>query len=205
MQILNYEYFYDIVVKNGETGKALPMLKQYFPYEYAESVFTIDYRKLLEMGFEAVIFDIDNTLVHHGDSSTPKVDALFAGIQKMGLKTILLSNNNEERVQMFIENIDTLYVHLANKPDTAGYLKALELLGVEKEKVVMVGDQVFTDILGANRCGIASILVKFIRLPGKIKLGKRRRIEQLILKCYALHKPSQNRLGGICFTHRHHK
>lgn len=179
------------------------MLKQYFPYEYAESVFTIDYRKLLEMGFEAVIFDIDNTLVHHGDGSTPKVDALFAGIQEMGLKTILLSNNNEERVQMFIENINTPYVHLANKPDTAGYLKALALLGVEKEKAVMVGDQVFTDILGANRCGIASILVKFIRLPGKIKIGKRRRVEQLILKCYALHKPSQNRLGGICLTQRY--
>ena len=178
------------------------MLKKYFPYEYAESVFTIDYHKLLDMGFEAVIFDIDNTLVHHGDGSTPKVDALFAGIQKLGLKTLLLSNNNEERVQMFIENIDTPYIHLADKPNPGGYEKALEILGVEKSKAVMVGDQVFTDILGANRCGMASILVKYIRLPGKIKIGKRRRVEQLILACYRLHKKSQNRLGGICLWNR---
>lgn len=200
MQVLNKTVFYGIMVKNGESGRI--MLKKYYPYEYAESVFTIDYQKLLDMGYRAVIFDIDNTLVHHGDGSTPEVDALFRQLHEMGLKTLLLSNNNEERVQMFLENIDSPYIHLANKPDPAGYLKALEILEVEKSQAIMVGDQVFTDILGANRCGMASILVKFIRLPGKIKIGKRRRVEKIILKFYFGSKSSRNRLGGICLKER---
>ena len=70
------------------------MIKKYYPYEYAESVFMIDYQKLYQKGFRGIIFDIDNTLVHHGDDSTPEIDDLFRKIQGLGLKTLLLSNND---------------------------------------------------------------------------------------------------------------
>ena len=56
------------------------MLRDYYPYEYVESVFAIDYNKLYGLGFRGIIFDIDNTLVPHGDNSTPEVDALFEEI-----------------------------------------------------------------------------------------------------------------------------
>ena len=56
------------------------MIKKYYPYEYAESVFMIDYQKLYQKGFRGIIFDIDNTLVHHGDDSTPEIDDLFRKI-----------------------------------------------------------------------------------------------------------------------------
>ncbi len=172
------------------------MLKDYYPYEYVESVFAIDYNKLYGLGFRGIIFDIDNTLVPHGDDSTPEVDALFEEIHSAGLKTVLLSNNDRERIERFIKNIDTQYVCDAEKPDPAGYLKAVELLGEDKDKVVLIGDQTFSDIIGANNCGIKSILVKFIGFYTEKKLGIRRRIEKAVLFCYR-HSKYDHRIGDI--------
>ena len=173
------------------------MLRLFYPCEYLDSVFAIDYQKLYDKGYRAVIFDIDNTLVHHGKDSTPEVDALFRHIHSIGLRTLLLSNNSEERILRFLRNIDSLYIHDAQKPKPAGYRRAVEMLGVRKEETVFVGDQVFTDILGANLCGIDSILVSFIRRPGETKIGIRRNVEKIILRCYGLRKKLQHRLGDI--------
>ena len=158
------------------------MFKLFYPYEYVDSVFAIDYNKLYKNGYRGIIFDIDNTLVHHGDDSTKEIDDLFKTIQSMGFKTLLLSNNNEERVKRFLKNIDSLYICDADKPNVTNYLKAIEMMNIKKEEAVFVGDQIFTDILGANKSNIASILVKFIRLESETKIGKRRHIENMILK-----------------------
>lgn len=173
------------------------MLKCFYPYEYAESVFSIDYQKLYDQGYRGLIFDIDNTLVHHGEDSTPEVDALFRQIHQTGLKTLLLSNNSEKRILRFLKNIDSAYIAEANKPDPTGYEKAAALLELPKEQVVCIGDQVFTDILGANRAGIASILVKYLRYPQEKKIGIRRNVEKWILKCYQMRPSCQGRLGDI--------
>ena len=176
------------------------MIKNFYPYEYAESVFSIDYKKLYKLGFRGIIFDIDNTLVHHGEDSTPEVDELFRKIHATGLKTVLLSNNTDERIERFLENIDSPYVYDAHKPETEGYFKALEILGIKKENAVVIGDQVFTDILGANKCGIPSILVKFLRKDTEKKIGKKRQVEKLILFTYMLRKSYRNRIGDIMKT-----
>lgn len=173
------------------------MLKLFYPYEYVESVFSINYNKLYKMGYRGLIFDIDNTLVHHGDDSTPEIDNLFQTIQNIGFKTLLLSNNNEERIKRFIKNIDSLYICDAEKPNTANYFKAVEMMKISKEKLLYIGDQIFTDILGANRSGIANILVKYIRLKEETKIGKRRTLENIILKFYKRSKRFQHRLGDI--------
>lgn len=176
------------------------MLKNFYPYEYAESVFAIDYKKLYDLGFRGIIFDIDNTLVHHGEDSTPEVDELFKKIHATGLKTVLLSNNTDERIEHFLENIESPYVYDAHKPETEGYFKALEILGVKKDEAVVIGDQVFTDILGANKCGIPSILVKFLRKDTEKKIGKKRQLEKVILFTYKLRKSYRNRIGDIMKT-----
>ncbi len=173
------------------------MFKILYPYEYAESVFDIDYKKLYDKGYRGLIFDIDNTLVHHGDDSTSQIDELFRTIQSIGFTTLLLTNNDEERVKRFIKNIDTLYICDADKPAVKSYLKALEMINIKKEEAICIGDQVFTDILGANKCGIASILVKFIRLKDEVKIGKRRHLENFILKFYKRNRSCRNRLGDI--------
>lgn len=173
------------------------MISLLFPYQIAQSVFEIDYNKLKQKGYKAVIFDIDNTLVHHGENSTPEIDDLFRQIQSTGLETLLLSNNSEERILRFCQNIDTKYIQDADKPQTRGYWKAIEMLGVEKSEVVVIGDQIFTDILGANRCKMANILVHYLRYPDEKKIGIRRNVEKVILWFYSHCGHYQNRLGEI--------
>lgn len=179
------------------------MFGKFYPHEYVSSVFAIDYQKLYDRGVRGILFDIDNTLVHHGADSSPEVDALFRQIHAIGLKTILISNNNQARIERFIKNIDTPYVCDAEKPEPSGYAKALEILGISKEEAVCIGDQIFTDIYGANRFGIASILVQFICLPGVKKIGIRRRVEKVILTFYRLRRSRQKRLGGIAKENEH--
>lgn len=173
------------------------MLKLFYPYEYVKSVFTIDYKKLYDNGYKGIIFDIDNTLVHHGDDSTPEIDELFRDIQDIGFKTLILSNNNEERVQRFLKNIDSLYICDAEKPKRKNYLKALDMMNLTKKETIYVGDQVFTDILGANISSIPSILVEYIKEENETDIGKRRKLENLILKQYLKNKKAQNRLENI--------
>lgn len=172
------------------------MIRKFYPYEYVDSVFAIDYKKILDLGYRGIIFDIDNTLVHHGDDSNEKIDALFTYIQSLGIKTLLLSNNSSERIERFKKNINTMYISEADKPSTDGYEKATVMLGMGKEKLVVIGDQLFTDILGANRCNIASILVKFMRRETEKKIGKKRMLEKVILEIYSLSK-YKNRIGDI--------
>lgn len=173
------------------------MLKNFYPYEYVESVFTINYEKLYEKGYRGIIFDIDNTLVPHGKDSTREVDELFEKIQSMGFKTFLLSNNGEERIKRFLKNINCLYISNADKPQTHNYLKAIEMMNLNKNEVVFIGDQVFTDIVGANKSGIDNILVKYIGYYDKQKIGITRNIEKIILKIYQKSKKYKNRIGNI--------
>lgn len=180
------------------------MFKKFYPYAYVDSVFVIDYEKLYALGYRGLIFDIDNTLVHHGDDSTPEVDALFLRLHSLGFKTVLLSNNSEERIKSFIKNIDTQYIEDAKKPETSGYLKAVKMMGLKKEEVIFIGDQLFTDILGANKCGLASILVKFIRIDMNAPIGKRRHVEHVILSFYRKNKKYRNRLGNITVRRKNH-
>lgn len=173
------------------------MFKRFYPYEYAENVFCIDYGKLYKKGYKGIIFDIDNTLVHHGDDSTPEIDSLFNEIHNIGLKTLLLTDNNQKRVERFMKNIDSLYICEAQKPCVDAYNKAVKMLGAEKKEIICIGDQIFKDILGANKSGIASILVQFIRLEGEVKIGKRRQAEKVILWFYKKNKRFRHRLGDI--------
>jgi len=173
------------------------MLKLLFPHEYVGSVFDIDYKKVFDMGYRGILFDIDNTLVPHGSDSTEKVDDLLRRIQSMGFKILLLSNNSEERIVRFLANIDALYIHDAQKPDLANYLKAIEMLQVRKEEALCIGDQVFTDIYGANKCGIDNILVAYIRAADETKIGIRRNLEKIVLKFYKMNASYQNRIGDI--------
>ena len=157
------------------------LIRELIPGRYAKSVFDIDYQALYQKGYRAILFDVDNTLVHHGDDSTPEVDALFKKIHGIGFKTLILSNNSEERILRFLKNIDSAYLEEAGKPDPACYRKACARLGVRPEQAIVIGDQMFVDILGANRAGIDSILVHFIRLPGEKWLGWHRYAEMTIL------------------------
>ena len=173
------------------------MFKIFYPHEYIDSVFFIDYKKLYNMGFRGIIFDVDNTLVHHGEEPTKEVEKLFQTIHDMGLSTVILSDGSEERIKRFAKKINTPYIHNANKPSVANCLKAVRMLGVKKEEAVVIGDQILKDIYGANKSGIVSILVRYMRYEHEKKIGMRRNIENVILKFYAFNKRYHNRIGDI--------
>lgn len=174
------------------------MFKSLYPHEYVDSVSSIDYKKLYDKGYRGIIFDIDNTLVPHGKDSTDEIEELFNEIHAIGFKTLLLSNNSAKRVRRFQKNIDTLYIDSAQKPRVVNYLKAIKMMGLQKENLICVGDQIFTDIFGANRSGIDSILVKYTRTKNESKkIGKRRSLEKIVLNSYEKNHAYQNRIGDI--------
>lgn len=167
-----------------------------YPYEYAKSVFLIDFEKLYSLGFRGIIFDIDNTLVFQNEDATKKVEELFLFLHSLGFKTVILSNNGEERVRRFLKNIDSPFVCKAYKPFKCGYRKALSIMKVKKEEAVFIGDQIFTDILGANRSKIKSILVCPVKKDGAKPL-LRRKFEEPILRSYQKNLRFCHRLGKI--------
>lgn len=165
-----------------------------FPDLYVESVTDIDYNALYRNGVRAIIFDIDNTLVPHGTECTQDVRELFKRLHQIGFATLLLSNNSEARVSDFADGLTTLWIADADKPRPESFRRALHLLRVDASEAVVIGDTTFTDIAGANRAGISSILVKYIGYYKNDKKGIRRRIERLILACYPLVRRWRRRL-----------
>lgn len=172
------------------------MLKQYFPNAYVPSVFHIDFIKLYARGYRGLLFDVDNTLVHHGEAATPEIEELFRQLHEIGFRTLLISNNDAARLDRFNKNIQTKYIEEAGKPEPNAYLQAVETLELPKEQVLCIGDQVFTDILGANRSGIKSILVHYIETGKREWIGFRRYAEKLILLLFRL-RSARHKLGDI--------
>lgn len=160
------------------------MLEKLYPGEYLDSTYQIDFRKLYLEGYRGVIFDIDNTLVPHGAPSDKRSDDFFKELHRMGWKTIVLSNNKEPRVKMFADQAGTDYIYDAGKPGRKGYLAAMERMGTGPADTLFVGDQIFTDIWGANRAGIRTILVKPIHPKEEIQIVLKRYLERVVLYFY---------------------
>ncbi len=181
---------------SATTKPGTHMIERLFPCAYAESAFSIDYAKLYERGYRGIIFDVDNTLVAHGADSTPRVDAFLESVRESGFSIVLLSDNDTQRLERFTAENGLPYIPDANKPNPAGFEEAAKLLGLEKTQVVCVGDQVFTDILGANRAGIDSILVKYIGYYERGWKGKRRAAESMVLAIWRITR-KRHRLHDI--------
>ena len=159
-------------------------LKQFYPDEYLDSTYEIDFEAFYQKGIRGVIFDIDNTLVPHDAPADMRAVALFDRLHEMGCKTMLLSNNKEPRVKSFAEKVKTDYLYKAGKPKRAGYLRAMERMGTTKAATLFVGDQLFTDVWGAKRSGIHTVLVKPIHPKEEIQIVFKRYLERIVLYFY---------------------
>ena len=122
------------------------------------SVYEMDWEKLA-LTYRGVIFDIDNTLVPHGAPADDRAKELFSRLHGLGMKTALVSNNGEERVRPFAEKVESIYLYKAGKPKKDGYEKAMQQMGTDTENTLFVGDQIFTDVLGANLKRLKCIFV----------------------------------------------
>jgi HAD superfamily phosphatase (TIGR01668 family) len=151
-----------------------------------ESTYSIDYKYLWDKGYRGIIFDIDNTLVEHNEPATEKAVAFFKELRRIGFRSAVVSNNKEPRVRLFAEAAGCEYVYKAGKPKAAGYIKAMEKMGTDRDTTFSVGDQLFTDIWGASNAGIKSIMVKRIASHEEIQIHLKRIPETLITVIYRL-------------------
>ena len=136
------------------------MLKRLIPDLFVKSIYDIDYKALKQRGVKAIITDLDNTLVESDRAdATPELVNWLNRLQAMGFQVIIVSNNNETRVSKFAHPLNIPYIHAARKPFQTPFRKALYRLNATAEQTVVIGDQLFTDVLGGNRLGLFTILV----------------------------------------------
>lgn len=169
------------------------MFDMFFPDRYVASTYVIDFEQLYEEGYRGLIFDIDNTLVPHGAPADRRAAALFDRLKRIGFRCCLISNNQEPRVKMFNQDIGVDYVYNAHKPSTKNYVRAMEIMGTDKENSLFIGDQLFTDVWGAKRAGIRNILVKPIHPKEEIQIVLKRYLERVVLHFYKKNLKKGNR------------
>lgn len=160
------------------------MFECFYPDKYLDSTYTIDFGQEYEKGIRGVIFDIDNTLVPHGAPADERSRALFLQLKSLGIKSLLLSNNKEPRVKSFAESVGSSYIFKAGKPSTGKYMEAMGKMGTDISSTLFVGDQLFTDIWGANKAGIRAYLVKPIHPKEEIQIVLKRLLEKVVLFFY---------------------
>ena len=160
------------------------MLECLYPKVYLDSTYEIDFEQYYQDGYRAIIFDIDNTLVPHGAPADQRAIALFKRLHALGYQTMMLSNNKEPRVKMFCDAVDAEYIYKAGKPNPANYREAMKRMHTDEKNTLFVGDQIFTDVWGANKAGIYSILVKPIHPKEEIQIVLKRYLEAVVLFFY---------------------
>ena len=164
------------------------MLQTFYPDEYVDSTYGLPFEELYQKGYRGIIFDVDNTLVPHGAPADARALELFARLKKIGFSTCVLSNNKEPRVAPFAKKVDSPYIFKGNKPSRKGYQKAMQLMKTNVSNTLFIGDQLFTDVWGARRTGLYSILVKPINPKEEIQIVLKRYLEAVVLWFYRRHK-----------------
>lgn len=160
------------------------MLERFYPDAYLDSTYDIDFQSWYEQGYRGILFDIDNTLVPHGAPADDRASALFAKLHEIGFQTCLISNNQLPRVKPFADAVQSQFIEDAHKPSRSGYRKGMERMGTDISSTLFVGDQLFTDVYGARRTGILSILVKPIHPKEEIQIVLKRYLEKIVLFFY---------------------
>jgi len=158
------------------------MLKYFLPDEYVKDVFFIKPEKLIENGIKGIITDLDNTLVEWDrPGATLEIIDWLNSMKQAGILVTIVSNNNENRVKLFSDPLGIPFIHDARKPRRKSFGRALSLMKLRKEEVVVIGDQLLTDILGGNRKGLHTILVIPVASSDALITRFNRKIERRIM------------------------
>jgi len=160
-------------------------MKIFHPTLYLEKASQLTPERLAVLGVRGLILDVDNTLATH-DSPVPDPEILLwlEDMKTAGIKMVILSNNFPSRVRPFANMLGIGYEACAAKPLPVGIWRARRALGVAKSEVAIVGDQVFTDILGGNIYRIKTVLAKPILLENTLYFRTKRSLESIILRSY---------------------
>ncbi len=164
-----------IIIKKFTNNSKERKMTLFKPTYFTAKVLDIDINFLKSNNFEAIILDIDDTLVPHKHPTPDKeIIEWIETLKNGGIKIIIVSNNFKKRVSDFAKILNIPYIYMSLKPLTYGFKKAIKTLSVPPEKVLVIGDQIFTDIVGANFLNIRSVLVEPVS-PSKTTLLKIKR------------------------------
>lgn len=135
-----------------------------YPKLYLNSVKEISLEILKANNIKGLILDVDNTLIDYDKNMPEGIKEWAEELKKSGIQLCIVSNSNQkEKVKTTATHLDIPYVYFAKKPLKGGLKKAKIIMQLENEEIGVVGDQIFTDIIGANRSNMFSILVKPIK------------------------------------------
>jgi len=167
-----------------------------YPKIYLENVRQITIEILNKNNIKALILDVDNTLIDFDKNMEEGTKEWCEDLKKQGIKFCILSNSNKvEKVKKVAEELGIAYFYFGTKPFKRGFKKAINYLGENSENIAAVGDQIFTDIIGANRCKMYSILVKPIKEKDLLITKIKRPLENMIINRYvkSINKTNENK------------
>lgn len=157
----------------------------FYPDYYCDKVTDITIDLLKENHIKGMMLDVDNTLIDFDRNLLEGIEEWIQEIKQNDIKCIILSNSNKvDKVTMVAKKLDLPYIFFATKPLKRGFNKAQKELGLESENIAVVGDQIFTDVIGANRSKMFSILVNPIAKKDIWVTKLKRPIEEFIIKSY---------------------
>lgn len=151
------------------------------PTFWLKSVLQIDEEFLRSNGVRALVLDMDNTLSMHGNPAAEAgVDKWLDEMRRLGVKMRVVSNNTNKRVAPLAAKLGLEYTANGAKPFTAGVNRAVKAMGVKKSETLVVGDQIFTDVMVGNFAGIRTVLVEPFHLEKTWTFRLKRRLESVV-------------------------
>ena len=160
-----------------------------YPKLYFNSVKEISVEKLKSNDIKGLILDVDNTLIDFDRVMPEGIIEWIQCIKDAGIKIIILSNTNKkDKVKKVSETLNLDYIMFAKKPLKGGFKKAKSKLDMDNNNIAVIGDQIFTDVIGANRCKMFPILVKPIGKKDHILTRIKRPAENLVIKMFLKQK-----------------
>lgn len=154
-----------------------------YPNAYLKSVQDITINFLKDNNIQALILDIDNTLIDYYKNLSEEIINWAKDIQNQGIILYILSNTNKKiKVEMVANKLEIPYEMFAKKPFKKGFIKIQRKININSENIGVVGDQIFTDIIGGNRCNMFTILVDPVDKKDYWYTAWKRPIENIIKK-----------------------
>ena len=153
------------------------------PKLWIKNVLSIDREFLDKNGIDALILDLDNTLSMHGDPAAEEgIPEWLDKMRELGVPMAVVSNNTAKRVAPLAAKLGLDYTANGAKPLTFGLNRALGKLGTDRERTAVVGDQIFTDVMGGNLAGMPTILVEPFHIEKGILFKIKRGAESLVFR-----------------------
>ena len=152
-----------------------------YPKELLNKVEEITIEFIQKNKLKALILDVDNTLIDYNKNLSEEKIQWAKNLKGQGVKLYILSNsNNKEKVEKVANTLNIPYVLFARKPFKSGFLAIQKELQLNSEQIGVVGDQIFTDVIGGNRCKMFTILVEPIDKKDLLITAWKRPIEEKI-------------------------